>query len=823
MCARAWPFVQLHTLSPFHPAPVPHVPLALPLCGAALFDSLINIELSFAALLKVTFFLNLPTGEQGHARTGHEERARQSRRSQVQRESLERLSAAGNEGRDSSAGARPDGRPHLDGMHIQMLNAGLHAGSGDDPSERITRIIYGGGARSSRGMTSNGSSSNAGSASRPGPKLAKQPSVSAFGSVADLPTGKLKSKRSKAGSVMFADHASISGSGAAGAEAADAYDAASPSPSSAGAPASVQGAADEPPRDPPSSSSPCGSIGGGGGSGWRMARARSSSIFHEAARASRMGVQRGSQAATLRSVNLRLAQGKMYAVVGVRTSSKESLLRLFGKVMAPTGGDVLVPAHLKVQHVERDAQLMRHKTLYENLVLGKRFDEVDLERVCHVCTRLGLSARCIAQIRAGRSLASRTHPTAAGSASGSAPGFAPGSVARVVGPAPATPPARIPSASFAVSAELNSEDIDENERRELSWLSERDCRLVHLARAVLAAPHLLVLHWPLSTLDEADVDRALSVLRQMVDTRGGSIDGGQETAARHQCTVLYTCSMLDTPAMEAADGVIVVGEPEGGATLVRAEQTPTPAAQEEAAAAEVDGGARKQRSRGDQVGGEARSEGAVEVSRSTRGTTRATCGSPAASARSTRSTRSTRGSRSTVSSLSRFTMRERVEALLQREGLSLSDDDESSRSTEVAAPMAQSQGSDSRETRETVSPATLSASSSGPTSAPGGNHGTSRRKSAVAVDDSVVGLRVSASMVDDADADGPPSFRLDWAAAADDGEDDSFTSFKRVGVDSFRSAEQGGDQPGGGRRRLSIQRNVSGRRRRGSIDYASLL
>ena len=135
--------------------------------------------------------------------------------------------------------------------------------------------------------------------------------------------------------------------------------------------------------------------------------------------------------------------------------------------------------------------------------------------------------------------------------------------------------------------------------------------------------------------------------------------------------------------------------------------------------------------------------------------------------------------------------------------------------------MAQSQGSDSRETRETVSPATLSASSSATTSYPRGNHGTSGRKSAVAVDDSVVGLRVSASMVDEADADGPPSFRLDWAAAADDGEDDSFTSFKRV--DSFRSAEHGGDQPGGGRRRLSIQRNVSGRRRRGSIDYASLL
>ena len=90
---------------------------------------------------------------------------------------------------------------------------------------------------------------------------------------------------------------------------------------------------------------------------------------------------RSSSAESLRSVNLRLAQGKMYAVVGVHMASKESLLRLIGKVTSPTGGDILVPSHLKVVHVEKDAQLMRHLSLYENLMLGCRFAPVDVERL----------------------------------------------------------------------------------------------------------------------------------------------------------------------------------------------------------------------------------------------------------------------------------------------------------------------------------------------------------------------------------------------------------------------------------------------------------
>ena len=160
-------------------------------------------------------------------------------------------------------------------------------------------------------------------------------------------------------------------------------------------------------------------------------------------------------------------------------------------------------------------------------------------------------------------------------------------------------------------------------------------------------------------------------------------------------------------------------------------------------------------------------------------------------------------------------MRERVEALLQREGLSLSDDEESSRSTEVVAPGATLRATQGSEC--VASPTTpLSASSATP-SLLGAHHGPLDRRVLETVDDSVVGLRASASIMDDAGIDGPPSFRLDWTAAADDGEGDSFKH-----VDSCLSAEQRGDKPGAGRRRLSVQRNIS-RGRRGSIDYASLL
>ena len=57
----------------------------------------------------------------------------------------------------------------------------------------------------------------------------------------------------------------------------------------------------------------------------------------------------------IQGVSLQLAQGKLYAVVG---GGKAEMLRLLGKVVHPTGGEVFVPPHLSIEHVEQVQRYM---------------------------------------------------------------------------------------------------------------------------------------------------------------------------------------------------------------------------------------------------------------------------------------------------------------------------------------------------------------------------------------------------------------------------------------------------------------------------------
>ena len=76
------------------------------------------------------------------------------------------------------------------------------------------------------------------------------------------------------------------------------------------------------------------------------------------------------KAGPLQNVDLRLGQGRIYAVVGSHGSGKSALLRLISKAMHPSGGEVFIPPHLSIVHVEQQPQIVKHMSLYENLTLG---------------------------------------------------------------------------------------------------------------------------------------------------------------------------------------------------------------------------------------------------------------------------------------------------------------------------------------------------------------------------------------------------------------------------------------------------------------------
>ena len=246
----------------------------------------------------------------------------------------------------------------------------------------------------------------------------------------------------------------------------------------------------------------------------------------------------------LQHINLRLPQGKMYAVVGSQSNGKSSLLRLLGKAVHPTRGEVFIPPHLSIVHVEQEPQLLRHLSLLDNITLGYKHGCPQLEQVVEVCDALGLAPKWIAHLRAEASAAEEQ-----------------------VG-VPSTPVAnsvRLKTVSDAMKAEVGL-DISEQS----SWqdqLSATDRRVIQLARALILNPHVLVLHRPLASLDEDVAACVLAALRRFIERR--SLFADNSPASLLSRTVFFSTSTLDERAIEAADEIVVVGTPRGGASLLR--------------------------------------------------------------------------------------------------------------------------------------------------------------------------------------------------------------------------------------------------------------
>ena len=91
----------------------------------------------------------------------------------------------------------------------------------------------------------------------------------------------------------------------------------------------------------------------------------------------------------------------------------------------------------------------------------------------------------------------------------------------------------------------------------MAQMSIVDQCIVHLARALLVSPHLLVLHKPFATLDEGVRRRVVTALRTFVAERGLAEEGPK--AERLLRTVVISCNSLDE-ACDISDETILIGE-----------------------------------------------------------------------------------------------------------------------------------------------------------------------------------------------------------------------------------------------------------------------
>jgi len=186
----------------------------------------------------------------------------------------------------------------------------------------------------------------------------------------------------------------------------------------------------------------------------------------------------------VKHLHLEIGQGTLIQVSGPPGTGKKSLLELLSQVHIPTAGDgsVFVPEHLKVLNVCSETQIL-DGTLAYNLFFGVLVDrahqadrgiedaeallasipEKDIERGKRICARLGLRQNMIDRM-------------------------------------------------FVLGS------------GELATLSRTTRHLIHLARALIYNPGVLVVHTPLAWFDEELGHNITGALKEFVQRRGLELD-----------------------------------------------------------------------------------------------------------------------------------------------------------------------------------------------------------------------------------------------------------------------------------------------------------
>jgi len=187
----------------------------------------------------------------------------------------------------------------------------------------------------------------------------------------------------------------------------------------------------------------------------------------------------------LQDVNLEVQQGRMVAVTGPPSSGKKVLLELLSDLILPTSGTLFLPSHLRVLHVSREPMFLR-MSLTHNLTLGLPNEHaVDLARVKEILCLLQLEelVKVIEDESRLRGVVTKDGLSDVG-----------------------------------VAHELadSSAKVD-------SWLHllcHTKCVKLHIARALIANPNVMVLQRPLHHFNEETADHVLDVLRMHVQSRG---------------------------------------------------------------------------------------------------------------------------------------------------------------------------------------------------------------------------------------------------------------------------------------------------------------
>jgi len=185
----------------------------------------------------------------------------------------------------------------------------------------------------------------------------------------------------------------------------------------------------------------------------------------------------------LKNITMSIPQGQMVAVTGPHKSGKSSFMQLLAGNLLPTRGGIFVPSHLRVLYISREP-IFLHASITHNLSLGLPDpSQIDVQRVCAILRMLGLEEAVV--------MVEKEKP---GDAHG----------------------------KDAVESFMEDE-LKFMDSTEASWEQSLSLSFkvrLHIARALIADPEVIIIDRALLALNTESALQVLDVLNQHVRERG---------------------------------------------------------------------------------------------------------------------------------------------------------------------------------------------------------------------------------------------------------------------------------------------------------------
>jgi len=215
----------------------------------------------------------------------------------------------------------------------------------------------------------------------------------------------------------------------------------------------------------------------------------------------------------LKDICVTMKQGQIVGIIGHHGSGKATLMQLLGHSMFPTEGEIFLPCHLRTLYVGQEVEIFETETAWYNLTFGIQSESPC--RVKQILEGLGMEATLNLVVSELASL---------------------GLEGELDVPFSET---KISAADVSCAAASSGTGFP------LTKLPLGERAKIHLARALIMNPEVLLLHKPLSHFDEKVSDMLLKALRIHCSNRGYMLPASGRELRRPRTLIISPCTLKE--------------------------------------------------------------------------------------------------------------------------------------------------------------------------------------------------------------------------------------------------------------------------------------